>query len=212
MRAFDMPWRIFLAVALVAGAGPLSAQELDIAGAYHRSYDYERTEDFSNAIRVLAPVHQAYPEGYTVNLRIGWLHYLSENYANALEHYQVAMRVAPYALEPKLGYLLPLLAQERYGDAEAVAYQIVSTDHYNYYGNLRLAFVLRMQGKLDQAVLVAIKMLTAYPTDTLYLTELALAEAALGNMDSARGHFFDVLVLDPENPTAKAWLNSETGN
>lgn len=212
MRAFDMPWRIFLAVTLVAGAVPLSAQELDIAGAYHRSYDYERTEDFSNAIRALAPVHQAYPEGYTVNLRIGWLHYLSKNYANALEHYQVAMRVAPYALEPKLGYLLPLLAQERYGDAEAVAYQIVSSDHYNYYGNLRLAFALRMQGKLDQAVLVATKMLTAYPTDTLYLTELALAEVALGSLESARRHFLDVLVLDPENPTAKAYLDAETGN
>jgi Flp pilus assembly protein TadD len=63
-----------------------------------------------------------------------------------------------------------------------------------------------MQGKLDQAVLVAGKMLTAYPTDTLYLTELALAEVALGDLDSARGHFLDVLVLDPENPTAKAYL------
>ena len=46
-------------------------------------------------------------------------------------------------------------------------------------------------------------MLTTYPTDTLYLTELAL-----GDSDSARGHFFDVLVLDPKNPTAKAYLAS----
>ena len=68
-----------------------------------------------------------------------------------------------------------------------------------------------MQGKLDQAVQVATKMLTAYPTDTLYLTELALAEVAQGNLESARRHFGDVLVLDPENPTAKAYLSAAEG-
>jgi tetratricopeptide (TPR) repeat protein len=201
---------VLAAVALVIGMGAtpggLLAQELDIPGAYYRSYEYERTEDYPNAVRALAPVHQAYPQGYTVNLRMGWLFYLNRNYANALEHYETAMRVAPYALEAKLGYLLPLLAQERFADAETFAYQVVSVDYYNYYGNLRLAFALRMQGKLEQAEMVVSKMLTAYPTDVLYLTELALIKAAEGDTDAARSHFSDVLILDPENVTAKAYL------
>ncbi len=198
----------WLALATLAGArAPLVAQELDIQESYYRSYDYERAQDYGNAIRALGPVLTAYPDGYTVNLRIAWLHYLGGNYANALEHYTAAMRVAPYALEPKLGYLLPLLAQDRWADAETLAYQIVSVDHYSYYGNLRLAVALRMQGKLEQARMIVTKMLTAYPTDTLYLTELGLIQAAAGESDAAKSTFTDVLILDPENSTARGYLN-----
>lgn len=184
----------------------LTAQELDIQGAYYRSYGYERTEDYMNAIRALSGVFEAYPEGYTVNLRMGWLYYLNGNYANAMVHYDTARRVAPYALEPKLGALLPLLAQERYADAEAQAYQIVSVDYYNYYGNLRLTVALRMQGKLTQARQVATKMLTSYPTDTRYLTQLGLIAVAEGDDEAARATFADVLILDPESPEARAYL------
>jgi tetratricopeptide (TPR) repeat protein len=192
---------------LLMGGLPAAAQEPDIMDAYYRSYDYERTEDYMNAVRALAPVFDRYPEGYTVNLRMGWLYYLNGNYANSLVHYGAAQRVAPYALEPKVGSLLPLLAQEKYAAAESMAYQVVSVDYYNYYGNLRLGFALRLQGKLEQARLVIGKMLTAYPSDSLFLTELGLIAVAEGDMEEARATFTDVLILDPENPTAKAFLN-----
>jgi tetratricopeptide (TPR) repeat protein len=203
--------RLFLVLLAVIGARafgspPLQAQELDIEDAYYRSYGYERTEDYMNSIRALSGVFEAYPEGYTVNLRMAWLYYLNGNYANAMVHYDTAMRVAPYALEPKLGALLPLLAQERYAEVESQAYQIVSVDYYNYYGNLRLAVALRMQGKLAQARQVVVKMLTSYPTDTLYLTQLGFIAVAEGDEDAARTTFNDVLVLDPESPEAKAYL------
>lgn len=205
--------RLLLILLALTGAqafnsSPLRGQELDIQDAYYRSYGYERTEDYMNAIRALSGVFDAYPEGYTVNLRMGWLYYLNGNYANAMVHYETATRVAPYALEPKLGALLPLLAQERYGDAESQAYQIVSVDHYNYYGNLRLAVALRMQNKLAQARQIVAKMLTSYPTDTLYLTQLGLIAAAEGNDEAARATFNDVLILDPESPEAKAFLGN----
>lgn len=201
-------WAAALAIlgVFLGAASPMSAQELDVEEAYYRSYDYERTEDYMNAVRALAGVFEAYPEGYTVNLRLGWLYYLNGNYANALTHYDTARRIAPYSLEAKLGYLLPLLGQERYADVESHAYQVVSVDYYNYYGNLRLAVALRLQEKLEQARMVLGKMLTAYPTDPLFLTELGLVAAAEGKDDEARQHFTDVIILDPENPTAREYL------
>jgi len=194
------------AVAPPALVGQQGTQTPDIAGSYKRSFDYERVEDYQNAIRALAPVYEAYPNGYTVNLRMGWLFYLNGNHANAAAHYEVAIRAAPMALEPKLGRLLPLLAQGRWSDAETLAYQIVSVDHYNYYGNLRLAIALRMQGKVDAAYQIALKMVVAYPTDLLHLVELAQIHDARGDQEEARRLFGEILILDPENETARRYL------
>ena len=200
-----------LSVATLAGspralAAQQGTQTPDIAGSYKRSFDYEGVQDHQNAIRALAPVYEAYPNGYTVNLRMGWLFYLNGNHANAAAHYEVATRAAPMALEPKLGRLLPLLAQGRWGDAETLAYQIVSVDHYNYYGNLRLAIALRMQGKADAAYQIALKMVGAYPTDLLHLVELAQIQDARGDKAEARRLFGEILILDPENETARRYL------
>ena len=193
-------------VAPPALSGQQGTQAVDIAGSYKRSFDYEGVQDYQNAIRALAPVYEAYPNGYTVNLRMGWLFYLNGNHANAAAHYEVATRAAPMALEPKLGRLLPLLAQGRWGDAETLAYQVVSVDHYNYYGNLRLAIALRMQGKVDAAYQIALKMVGAYPTDILHLVELAQIQDARGDKAEARRLFGEILILDPENETARRYL------
>lgn len=187
-------------------SGDLQGQELDIAGAYHRSFEYERTEAYQDAIRALTPVYEAYPNGYTVNLRMGWLFYLNGNYNNAAAHYEVARSAAPFAIEPKLGQLLPLLAQGRWDEAEAVAYQVVSVDHYNYYGNIRLILALRMQEKFEPAYQIALKMAGVYPTDLTFLEELALLNDARGNKDEAVRLFTDLLILDPENETARRYL------
>lgn len=204
-------YRIPLLILLVIGLGSdvawadLTPQQ--IRDAYHRSYGYERTGDYENAIKALSLVFREYPNGYTVNLRLGWLHYLSGKQANALEHYETAIRVAPYSLEAKLGALLPLMAQGRYAESETRAYQILTADYYNYFGNLRLAYTLRMQGKLDQAHAVLVKMLAAYPTDTAFLAELGLVLVGQGDKDGAAAVFSDVLTLDPENVSAQAFFN-----
>jgi tetratricopeptide (TPR) repeat protein len=206
MRAYYRIFPLGLLLGLLALPGGLGAQEPDIAGSYHRSFDYERTQAYQDAIRALAPVYEAYPNGYTVNLRMGWLFYLNGNYNNAVAHYEVARSAAPFAIEPKLGQLLPLLAQGRWSEAEAVAYEVVSVDHYNYYGNMRLVLALRMQEKFEPAYQIALKMAGAYPTDLTFLAELALLNDARGNKDEAVRLFTDLLILDPENETARSYL------
>lgn len=206
MRARTAILSVALLLAGAALPAPAVAQDPDIAGAYRRSVDHERAQAYQDAIRALAPVYEAYPNGYTVNLRMGWLFYLNGNFNNAIAHYEVAGTAAPFALEPKLGRLLPLLAQGRWADAEALAYQVVSVDHYNYYGNLRLAVALRMQGKLEPAYQIALKMVTAYPTDLLHLVEFAQVTDARGDKAEARRLFGEILILDPENQVARRYL------
>lgn len=197
----------------LAAAQPTTAPTLSedaIRDAYHQSYRYEKTQNYEDAIKAVTPVLAAYPQGYTVNLRLGWLHYLAGNYANAKSYYQAAIKIAPASLEAKLGYTLPLLAQERYEETETIAKQIIRVDDSNYYANLRLAFALRMQKKFDAAEAVLNRILPLYPTDVKFLAELGLIKLAQKQTDAAKRIFTDILVLDPENVTAKEILNGAT--
>lgn len=182
-----------------------------IQEAYYKSYNYEKLQDYENAIKAIMPVYKEYPNGYTLNLRLGWLYYLNKNYANSIFYYDNAVKIAPNAVEPKLGSLLPLLAQKRYPEAETIASQILLIDYYSYYGNLRLAYSLRMEGKFPLADKVVDKMLVLYPTDVSFLTEKALLYVAQKNMDEAIKLFSDIIILDPENVTAKYYLNEKAG-
>ena len=188
-----------------SAAAPTLSEDA-IREAYHGSYRYEKAQSYQDAIKAITPVLTAYPQGYTVNLRLGWLYYLSGNYANAKACYQAAMKAAPMSVEAKLGYTLPLLAQERFGEVEAVTRQILRLDASNYYAHLRLAYALRMQQKPDQAEEALSGVLQMFPTDVGLLTEWGLIKVA--KHLPAERIFNDVLTLDPENVVAKAQLKA----
>ena len=178
----------------------------EIQEAYHKSFNYEKIEDYENAVRALSSVIEEYPSGYTVNLRLGWLYYLLGKYANSIEYYQKAVQSVSTSVEAKNGLMLPLIAQNKYSEAASIAYQVVSVDYYNYYANLRLGYSLRMQKKYDQAAQIANKMLAVYPTDVTFMTELALVKYNQGDKETAGSLMWDVLTLDPENETAKNYF------
>ena len=178
----------------------------DIRKSYYMSYRYEVAGDYRDAIRSLMVVYKSYPNGYTVNLRLGWLYYLSKKYSNSIFHYKKAIKVIPYSVEAKLGLTLPLLAQGKYSSVERLCYQILNQDFYNYYGNLRLVYVLRKQKKYDLAEKVINKMLYLYPTDTKFLLELGILKFEKREFNNAKRILNDVLILDPENLKAKLYL------
>lgn len=183
-----------------------SMTEKDINGAYHKSYNYEKMNNYNDALKSLSDVYKNYKDTYTVNLRLGWLYYLHADYANSIFHYEKAMKVQPYYIEAKVGYLLPLMAQKKYAEVEDVCYKILKVDYYNYLANMRLAYVLRMQKKYDLADKVANKMLYLYPTDVAFLNELALSKYYNKSQNATISIFKSVLVLDPENTTAKQFV------
>lgn len=193
-----------LRAADAAASTGLGAEE--IRSCYTNSYRYEKSQSYADAIKAIAPVLRAYPQTYTVNLRLGYLYYLSGNYANSVQCYDVAIKAAPKSLEPLLGKLLPLLAQQRYSDAEELANQVLIKDPANYYANLRLAYALRYQKKFDQAVDICNRMLPLYPSDISFLTEMGCAKWGLNDLAGATPYFAHVQDLDPENAMAKVYF------
>ena len=192
--------------ALLLACGAAFGQSNGVAEAYYRSFQYERSGDNRNAILALADVLKSFPESYTVNLRLGWLHFNAGNFADSLERYQKAVKAAPYSTEARVGQAAVLVFQKKWGDAEALLLQVLTIDLYNYYGNLKLAYVLRMGRKPEQAEKLARKMLSLYPSDVSWLVELGWARWAQKDLAGATALFNDVQVLDPENLDARSYF------
>ena len=178
----------------------------EIKEAYTKSYIYEKSRDYKDAIKALMDVYKNYPNGYTVNLRLGWLYYLMGKYANSEFHYQKALKAIPTSVEAMLGLSLPLIAEEKWSDVESLMYRILKIDYYNYYGNLRLCLALRKLKKFSASEAVARKMLSLYPTDVNFLNELAISLFNQGKNSYAESIFENILILDPENPVAKTYI------
>lgn len=199
--------KLLLCLLIATSTCPLFAMSAqDISQAYAKSYTYEKMGNYNDALKSLTPVATEFPSGYTVNLRMGFLNFKSGKYANSLASYDKAILAMPSSVEPKLGKMLVLMSQAKYAEAEALGYQILNIDYMNYYANLRLAYVLRVQKKTDLADKICIKMLATIPTDVTFLTEFGALKFYEGQYVKADAVFQDVLILDPENVDAHSFL------
>jgi tetratricopeptide (TPR) repeat protein len=199
---------LLLFIATISASSNVSAKfsNSEIQQAYYKSYNYEKIGIYKDAIDTLLPLYKQYSKGYTLNLRIAYLYYLDKKYANAAHYYNAAIKIAPNALDAKLGQLLLLIAQQQYSKCSDLAYQVIKVDYYNYYGNLRLAYCLREQKKYDIALQIILKMLGIYPLDVSLLNEYALIKFTLKEYTLAGQTFNNVLTLAPENVIAKESL------
>jgi tetratricopeptide (TPR) repeat protein len=180
----------------------------EISQAYYKSYNYEKSGNIKDSIKALQLVYSEYPTGFTVNNRLAYLYSLNKNYNNAISHYKKAIFSLPNSLTPKIGLLSVYILSEQYSSASKLGYQILSIDHYNYFGNLKLAHVLRKTKKYDLSEKILTGMLMLYPSDTLYLTELGLLHFEQNHWKKAKDIMKNVLILEPENFSAKKTLLS----
>jgi len=156
-----------------------------IEDAYREAGQLETQGMYDKASAALQPVLQKYPHGYTVNLRLGWLAYISANYTQSEQYYRQACKVLPDSFEPRIALLLPLLASKQWQPAEQTAYQILKDDPYNYYTNIRLLKALQAQKKYELAQRQTEKLLTRYPVNVPLLESFAMTLLAKG--DASRG-------------------------
>jgi tetratricopeptide (TPR) repeat protein len=165
---------------------------------YLKSYNYEYMGKYNEAIKVLAPLYDKYPNGYTLNLRFGYLFLMDKKYSNANKYYKKASLAVPSSIEPRLALANIKLKLEEYEDAQTLAYNILKIDYYNYYGNLYAINSLIGQKKYDTALLITNKMLSLYPTSIIFLEKLAII------YKSTKHKYLDevyksIEILDPNN-------------
>lgn len=176
----------------------LFANNQTIQKSYLQSYNYEQIGKYQDAIKVLLPLHNKYPHGYTLNLRLGWLFYLDGHYTDAIKYYKKASLIKTHTLEPLLGLIRVYLTTYSYKEAENISTEILKKDYYNYYANLYICKALIGEKKYKIAIAVINKMLTLYPTDVSFLEELFISYKATSNK-RYQDIYKSILILDPNN-------------
>ena len=179
----------------------------EVQKAYLNSYNYEKIGDYKDAIKVLIPKYQKNPKGYTLNLRLGYLFFMDKKYDNAISYYKKASLNLPTSLEPKLGMMRVYLTTGEFGKVTQIGYSILKIDFYNYYANLYTLQALRLQKKYADALSIANKMISIYPTDVTYLVNLAKIYEKTNPSYAKEIYEKSILVLDPNNVVAKMYLN-----
>ena len=202
LRAFSLTAGMFLlSVTTVSGQTVSEDQELR---AYARSVELEAEKKYDEAI---AAVRQSPRVDVAYYIRLGWLSYLRKDYVSSESSYRQAISLAPDSIQPKIGLTLPLIEQKKYADVQSLAMEIIRKNPTDYYANLRLAFVLRIQGHAQKAEMVNNYMLKLHPADVKFRLERALTYIALSKFSEAEQDFRMSLRLEPTNATATYWVN-----
>lgn len=193
-----------IAVILTVAFAEMTQKELETA--YDSSIKYEAAQKYDKAISALNGVYKDYPGSYTVNYRLGWLYYLSGNYANSLKNLEAALLVYPYSVEVMNTINLINVAKMDWAQVEVQSAKVFKIDYYNYYANYWYGIALLRQKKYDLAVKQADKVLAVFPTYVEFLNILAEAKFLKGEKEEALKIFEGVIILQKDNETAKYYL------
>lgn len=176
-----------------------------------RSYDSEATGRLADSLSVLDQLTPPRRDMYVVTLRRAWLLYRLARYAEAVEVYGRAIALAPNAVEPRLGVLLPHLALRRWGDVENQARAILKLDPANYLAQLRLAFALYNLQRYAESTALYRRLGELYPSDVEVRSGLGWALLKAGKYPEAATEFRNILDVAPRNELAKEGLKAAGG-
>jgi tetratricopeptide (TPR) repeat protein len=185
-----------------------SAQD-PLVQAFADSYTAEKNKDYKKAIASLTKVYAE--DGYEINLRLGWLNYISGQLAVSVQYYQKAIALKPYAIEPKLGLTYPLGMQNKVDELIALYNRVLETDPQNTTANYRLGYIYYNKGQYEKAGTYLEKVINLYPFDYDSLLLLAWNNLRLQKVKEARVLFQKVLMYNPGDASATEGLRLLNG-
>ncbi|MFT5429379.1 MAG: tetratricopeptide (TPR) repeat protein [Myxococcota bacterium] len=195
-------------VVLTSSVVALAADGERVAELFESSFAYEATGKTTAALSDVKSVLRLDPEHYTANLRAAWLNYLNLNYNESIRFYRKAAQIAPKAIEPQLGLMLPLMAAKRWNEAERVGLKVLKRDPASYLARSRLAFTHFSRGSYAKAEKHYESVLVDYPSDSEMSLGLAWTWLKQGRKADARELFGRVLRIHRKNANAKAGLKA----
>ncbi|MCB9688357.1 MAG: tetratricopeptide repeat protein [Alphaproteobacteria bacterium] len=178
-----------------------------VAGApdtWQQSYDEEARGAFVEALASHERLPSADQGTYTWQLRKAWLLYLQGRYDESTTAYERAVGMAPKAVEPLLGEMLPLLAARRWADAERVGRKVLALDPKSALGRMRTGLALHNLGRYADAEALYRSVVEDWPSDVDARAGLGWAQLKLGRVEEAKRTFDAVLGVAPRHASAQA--------
>ena len=178
----------------------LNAQTSTYSTAFYKSYEYEKSTNYSSAIKELTNIYSS--NDYFTNIRLGWLYYLAKNNNESLKYYTKAIALKPYAIEAKFGCVKPLSAMEQWDKVKEQYLEILKIDPQNTVANYWLGVIYYNRKNYTEANRLFEKVVNLYPLDYDSVIMLAWTKLNLGKSTEAKVLFNHALTLRPNDSSA----------
>lgn len=173
--------------------------------AFQKSYTEEAKKDYPAAVNSLKAVYDE--KSYELNLRLGWLNYLSGNHSESQMYYTRAVNLMPYAVEAKMGLVYPLAALGNMNEVIAQYEKILEiTPNYSIV-LFRLGMISYEKGDYDKALNYFDKVVNMWPFDYDGLVMLGWTYFRLNNLREAKVLFQKALLHTPDGKSALEGLS-----
>ena len=193
--------KLTLTISIILLFSHLNAQnQTVIQAAFAKSYESEQAGKYSAAINELKPIYKT--DGYFVNIRMGWLYYLTKQYSESIKYYNMAIALKPYAIEARLGCIKPLSAIESWDNVKNQYIQILKIDPQNTVANYWLGVIYFNKKSYPSAEKLFEKVVNLYPLDYDSIIMLAWTKLNLGKTTDAKILFYQALVIRPNDSSA----------
>jgi tetratricopeptide (TPR) repeat protein len=173
--------------------------------SFYRSYEYEKSSNYSSAIKELTNIYKA--DDYFTNIRLGWLYYLSKQYTASVKYYEKAILLKPYAIEAKFGLIKPLSATENWNRVKLTYIEILKIDPHNTVANYWLGVIYYNRKDYISANRLFEKVVNLYPLDYDSVIMLAWTKLRLGKPGEAKILFNHALTLRPNDKSSLEGLD-----
>jgi tetratricopeptide (TPR) repeat protein len=191
---------------LVATATSLFAQNNEsLHIAFANSYQLEIDGKYTEAINELKNVYNE--ESYDINLRLGWLHYVSGLFSESTPYYLRCIQLKPLSIEARLGIVNPAAAMGNWTQVENTYNDILAMDSENSTANYRLGVIYYGKGDYKKASKYFDKLLNHYPFDYDAIIMSAWTYFKMGEMRKAQILFNKALLNQPNDKSALEGLS-----
>ncbi|MEY1639524.1 tetratricopeptide repeat protein [Tenuifilum sp. 4138str] len=184
----------------------LAAQDFaKLSVAFTESYAKEKEGKYADAAKPLKAMYDE--KSYEVNLRLGWLTYLQGQFSESVGYYSKAIELMPYAIEPRLGIVLPASAMGNWGSVVEQYNKILSIDPNNTLVLYRMGMISYENKDFKKAYTYFEKVVNLYPFDYYSVLMLGWTNYQLGKTKEAKILFQKALLYDPTSASAKEGLS-----
>lgn len=187
---------------ITAGA---PAQSEPLSDAFAESYTAGSVYNYNKAIQILNSVYD--PDSYELNLRLGWLYYLSGQHARSLHYYKKSARKMPCSIEARLGCVLPASAMGNWQAVTGYYREILKIDLHHCKSNYYMGLISYNKGEYLTSAAYLERVLKLYPFDYDTAILLAWCNYKLGKKTAAAVLFRRALLAAPDDNSALLGLN-----
>jgi len=173
--------------------------------AFQTSYIQEATGEYIKAANSLKEIYDE--NSYEINLRLGWLIYLSGNFSESLAYYNKAVSLMPFAVESRFGLIYPAAAMGNWNLVMAQYDKILEITPNNSIALHRLGLIYYGREEYETALKFFKKVVNLYPFDYDALTMCAWTHFNLKNYREAKILFQKALLHTPNGTSASEGLD-----